>query len=123
MPGAREATATPGRLSAAFTLCLTAVLSGCTERSGGGGSSELGLKAGMEASPGGTAATGLGELALASTDVAGFSVTAPDAEVTIRQGDVRPSDAACAPVAYALAGTAVGKPSGTQVRQAAGRRP
>ncbi|MET9964981.1 hypothetical protein ABZZ80_03390 [Streptomyces sp. NPDC006356] len=123
MSGACGADTARRRLGAALALCLVLPVAGCTAASGGGGSSELGLKPVTEASSGALPTTGLGEVALSAGDVAGYTVTAPDAGETVRQRDVRLSDAACAPVAYALAGTVVGKSSATQIRQAAGQHP
>ncbi|WP_406008473.1 hypothetical protein OG440_21840 [Streptomyces sp. NBC_00637] len=100
------------RLGSAVVLC--ALLSACDVASGGTGSEDNLLK--PTAPAGATArAGGLGSAALVSRDTNGFTVSTPD------QGrKVKVTQDACAPLAYALSGTAVGKPATTVVRKATG---
>ncbi|MFJ9023681.1 hypothetical protein ACIRPU_27480 [Streptomyces sp. NPDC102259] len=105
-----------GRRTAFGTVAgLCALLSACDVASGGGGGSGDGLLK-PTAQPGATVrAGGLGSAALVSRDTSGFTVSTPDdaREVQVTQD-------ACAPLAYALSGTAVGKPATTVVRKATG---
>lgn len=98
-------------LSMAAALC--ALVSACDVASGGGSTDDL-LK--PMAEPGVTARAGaLGGAALAARDADGFTVsTAPD------DRKVQVTRNACAPLAYALSGTVVGKPTSTVVREASG---
>ncbi|MFI1924813.1 hypothetical protein [Streptomyces sp. NPDC020377] len=100
------------RGSAVLTLC--ALLSACDVASGGAGGEDELLK--PTAQPGATArAGGLGSAALVSRDTNGFTVSTPD-----DAREVRVTQDACAPLAYALSGTAVGRPATTVVRKATG---
>jgi hypothetical protein len=93
---------------------LCALLSACDVANGGGGSEDGLLK--PTAQPGATArAGGLGGAALASRDTAGFTVSTP-----ADRRKVQVTQNACAPLAYALSGTVVGKPTSTVVREASG---
>ncbi|WP_409471580.1 hypothetical protein [Streptomyces sp. HC307] len=98
-----------------MTAVLCALLSACDVAGGGGGGSvdELGLKPITQATATGLPG-GLGKAALAGREAEGFTVTAAGAPV------VRVSQNACAPAAYALSGTVIGKPASTVVRQASG---
>ncbi|WP_062645273.1 hypothetical protein [Streptomyces maremycinicus] len=104
------------RRSGGFVLLALCVsLSACDVASGGGGGSADGLLK-PTAQPGATArAGGLGSAALVSRDTSGFTVSTPDGA-----RKVRVTQDACAPLAYALSGTAVGKPATTVVRKATG---
>ncbi|MEU9306706.1 hypothetical protein [Streptomyces sp. NPDC048256] len=102
------------RRSAAAAVVLCALLSACDVASGGAGGEDGLLK--PTAQPGATArAGGLGSAALVSRDTNGFTVSTPD-----DARKVRVTQDACAPLAYALSGTAVGKPATTVVRKATG---
>ncbi|MEV5903613.1 hypothetical protein [Streptomyces sp. NPDC052127] len=102
------------RRSAAAAVVLCALLSACDVASGGAGGEDGLLK--PTAQPGATArAGGLGSAALVSRDTNGFTVSTPD---DARR--VRVTQDACAPLAYALSGTAVGRPATTVVRKATG---
>ncbi|OQR65893.1 hypothetical protein B6E66_00805 [Streptomyces maremycinicus] len=98
-----------------LTVALCALLSACDVASGGGAGGEDNLLK-PTAPAGATArAGGLGGAALVSRDTSGFTVSTPDG---VRK--VRVTQDACAPLAYALSGTAVGKPATTVVRKATG---
>ncbi|WP_405967382.1 hypothetical protein OG613_20020 [Streptomyces sp. NBC_00015] len=102
------------RRSAAAAVVLCALLSACDVASGGAGGEDGLLK--PTAQPGATArAGGLGSAALVSRDTNGFTVSTPD-----DARKVRVTRDACAPLAYALSGTAVGRPATTVVRKATG---
>ncbi|MCX5373260.1 hypothetical protein [Streptomyces sp. NBC_00103] len=102
------------RRSAAAAVVLCALLSACDVASGGAGGEDGLLK--PTAQPGATArAGGLGSAALVSRDTNGFTVSTPD-----DARKVRVTQDACAPLAYALSGTAVGRPATTVVRKATG---
>ncbi|MDR6974885.1 hypothetical protein J2X68_001563 [Streptomyces sp. 3330] len=101
-----------GRLGPAVVLC--ALLSACDVASGGAGGEDGLLK--PTAQPGATArAGGLGGAALVARDANGFTVSTPDGA-----RKVQVTQDACVPLAYALSGTAVGKPVTTVVRKATG---
>ncbi|MFF8973202.1 hypothetical protein [Streptomyces sp. NPDC014995] len=101
--------------SATTAVVLCALLSACDVASGGGGSGTDGLLK-PTAQPGATArAGGLGGAALASRDADGFTVSTP-----ADGRSVKVTQNACAPLAYALSGTPVGKPTSTVVREASG---
>ncbi|MET8166046.1 hypothetical protein ABZT34_17630 [Streptomyces sp. NPDC005329] len=101
------------RLGPAVVLCVLPLLSACDVASGGGSADGL-LKPTAQA--GATArAGGLGSAALVSRDTSGFTVSTPD-----DRRKVRVEQDACAPLAYALSGTVVGKPATTVVREAFG---
>ncbi|GAA3809811.1 hypothetical protein ACFS5L_44380 [Streptomyces phyllanthi] len=106
----------------AASVVLCALVTACDVASGGGGSrDDLGLKAAPQASASaGAGAGGLGEAALGGGDVKGFSVAVAAAGDAVGQRDVRVTESACAPVAYVLWGTVVGKPASTVVREASG---
>jgi hypothetical protein len=102
------------RLWGSAVLALCALVSACDVASGGAGGEDGLLK--PTAQPGATArAGGLGSAALVSRDTNGFTVSTPD-----DARKVRVTQDACAPLAYALSGTAVGKPATTVVRTATG---
>ncbi|MGW0819708.1 hypothetical protein [Streptomyces sp. NPDC002845] len=109
-------------LGAGLGLCLALPAAGCSAvggGGGGGGTSDLGLKKPVtESSAGAVPAGGLAGVALTAGDVDGFTVRVPTADEAAGQQDVQTSEAPCAPVAYALAGTVIGKPSATEVRRA-----
>ncbi|MDQ0581544.1 hypothetical protein [Streptomyces rishiriensis] len=102
------------RRSATAAVVLCALLTGCDVASGGAGGEDNLLK--PTARAGATArAGGLGSAALVSRDTNGFTVSTPDG-----RRKVRVTQDACAPLAYALSGAAVGKPVTTVVREASG---
>ncbi|WP_338898146.1 hypothetical protein WBG99_23155 [Streptomyces sp. TG1A-60] len=107
------------RLGTGLVLCLALSTAGC-DTEGGSGAPEPGLKKAPEASAGVVPAEGLAGASLAPGDVDGYAVKAPAAGDVVGPEDVRVTDAACAPVAYALAGTVAGKPSATEVRHVVG---
>ncbi|GAA4813438.1 hypothetical protein GCM10023220_51160 [Streptomyces ziwulingensis] len=89
-----------------MTLFLCASLSACTAVSGGGGGASP-LRPTVR--PGTTASgTDLGGAALAARDVDGLTVSEADG-----RPEVRVALPACAPLAYALSGEAVGDPTAT----------
>ncbi|MFD5265566.1 hypothetical protein [Streptomyces sp. NPDC058335] len=103
------------RGSATAAVVLSALLSACDAAGDGGGGSTDGLLK-PTAQPGATTrAGGLGTAALAARDVDGFTVS-----TTAGLRKVRVTEDACAPLAYALSGTTVGKPTSTVVREASG---
>ncbi|MEU2298369.1 hypothetical protein ABZ584_13360 [Streptomyces antibioticus] len=91
------------------------MLSACDVASGRSGAGEAGLLK-PTAQPGATTRTGgLGSAALAARDVDGFTVS-----TSVGRREVQVTQGACAPLAYALSGTVVGKPESTVVREASG---
>ncbi|MEU3613913.1 hypothetical protein ABZ725_16565 [Streptomyces sp. NPDC006872] len=98
------------RLWGSAVLALCALVSACDVASGGGGSSTDGLLK-PTARPGVTARAE----ALGVGSVDGFTVSTPAGN-----RKVQVTRNACAPLAYALSGTAVGKPASTVVREASG---
>ncbi|MEV1061742.1 hypothetical protein [Streptomyces sp. NPDC050263] len=103
---------TSGRVAfgSATAAVLCALLSACEVASGGGGSSTDGLLK-PTAQPGAT--TKAGALGMGSVD--GFTVSTPAGS-----RKVRVDRNACAPLAHALSGATVGKPTSTTVREATG---
>ncbi|KPI04196.1 hypothetical protein OK074_4723 [Actinobacteria bacterium OK074] len=109
---------------AVLLLCLIPV-TGCNSVSGGGGNGTgdgLNLKAVPQASVSRAVAQEqeADAVALQVRDADGFVVSVPAGRDVVRQRAVQVSDDACAPVAFALAGAAVGKPASTVVRHATG---
>ncbi|MFH8286418.1 hypothetical protein [Streptomyces antibioticus] len=98
---------------AAGVLC--AMLTACDVASGRSGAGEAGLLK-PTTQPGATTRTGgLGSAALAARDVDGFTVS-----TSAGRREVQLTQDACAPLAYALSGTVVGKPASTVVREVSG---
>ncbi|MGW0827493.1 hypothetical protein [Streptomyces sp. NPDC002845] len=99
-----------------------ALLAGCADSESDSGSGESGAGASAEAvaEEGSTpvlSAAELAEVALKEGDVDGHKVSEPSAGERAEQTDVEVDDEACAPLAYALAGTVIGEPAATVHRQ------
>ncbi|MEU9267376.1 hypothetical protein AB0E04_18260 [Streptomyces sp. NPDC048251] len=104
------------RRSGGFVLLALCVsLSACDVASGGGAGGEDGLLKPTAQAAATARAGGLGSAALVSRDTSGFTVSTPD-----DARKVQVTQDACAPLAYALSGTVVGKPATTVVRRATG---
>jgi hypothetical protein len=108
-------------VTAAVSIMTLALSTGCTA-GGGAGSPDDGPKVSAEPSPAVTAAGGLTRLALSGKDIAGHTVKVPFAKDLVVQKDVTAEPAACAPMAYALAGTVVGESTDTVARQVVGKK-
>ncbi|MGV9315387.1 hypothetical protein ACWDR0_24860 [Streptomyces sp. NPDC003691] len=107
----------PGvRIAAGLGLAV-ALLTGCTGSGGGGGDGDFRVAA----QPSPEAAGAPSALALGGGKVAGYSVGVPAAAERIAPGDVRPEPRECAALAYAVAGTAAGKPRASESRRATGK--
>ncbi|MFJ8233562.1 hypothetical protein ACIQ9E_26950 [Streptomyces sp. NPDC094448] len=106
----------PGIRAGAGVLLAVALLTGCTG-SGGGGDGDFRVAA----QPSPEAAGAPSALAIGDVKVAGYTVGEPASAERIAPADVRPEPRKCAALAYAVAGTAAGKPRATESRRAAGK--
>lgn len=103
------------RAGGSVLLALCALLSACDVASGDGNSEDGLLK--PTAQPSATVSSkSLGSKVLAARDTKGFTVSIPADRRTVKV-----TQNACAPLAYALTGTAVGKPASTVVRETSGK--